>query len=52
MVNGKDVSFVPEVNAFVALSDHIWLLYMLPQCYKDDEEDAELLKEWKANEFN
>ena len=46
------MSFVPEVNAFVALSDHIWLLYMLPQCYKDDEEDTELLKEWEANEFN
>ena len=52
MVNGKDVSFVPEVNAFVALSDHIWLFYVLSQYYKDDEDDIALLKECEANEFN
>ncbi|XP_050240615.1 disease resistance protein RUN1-like isoform X2 [Quercus robur] len=51
MVNGKYMSCAPSMITFVALSDHIWLLYVLRQRYKDDEVDVKLLKEWEANEF-
>ena len=52
MVNGKDMSSLPIKIGFVALSDHIWLLYVLSQYYKIEEVDIELLEEWEANEFN
>ena len=51
MVNGKYMSYAPSMITFVALLDHIWLLYVLRQRYKDDEVDVKLLKEWEANEF-
>ena len=46
------MSSLPIKIGFVALSDHIWLLYVLSQYYKIEEVDIELLEEWEANEFN
>ena len=57
-VSGKDMSFVGDegriwyhylVDGMVALSDHIWLLYLLPQLIWED--DRKSLWECDANGF-
>ena len=49
IANGKLMSATPRTRTVVGLSDHIWLLYLLPRYYKED--DIKLLKECEANEF-
>ena len=49
IVNGKEMSCAPCIEIDV-LSDHIWLLYLLPQFYH--KEEIKSLSESDANEFN
>ena len=50
IANGKQMSYNPITRKIVALSDHIWLIYLLPQYYK--EEDIKSAWECDANGFN
>ena len=49
-VNGIYKSFIPSRYRIIALSDHIWLLYVLPQFFLK-EEDIKSLWECDANGF-
>ncbi|KAL0009384.1 hypothetical protein SO802_010886 [Lithocarpus litseifolius] len=49
IVNGKQVHVAPSIREVVPLSDHIWLLYLLPQFY--EKEDIKSLLECDANGF-
>ncbi|XP_030933173.1 inactive disease resistance protein RPS4-like [Quercus lobata] len=35
IANGKEMSFAPITGDIFPLSDHIWLIYLLPQYYKE-----------------
>ena len=48
--NGKGMSSVPSICEIDVLSDHIWLLYLLPQYYH--KEEIKSLLESDANGFN
>ncbi|KAK9996347.1 hypothetical protein SO802_021033 [Lithocarpus litseifolius] len=52
IVNGNNLSATPNIGRKVGSSDHIWLLYLLNQYYKELAKDIKLLKECEANEFN
>ena len=49
IVNGKQTNSTPGITNIVPLSDHIWLLYLLPQFYQ--YEDIKSLWECNANGF-
>ncbi|KAM4075778.1 hypothetical protein ACJW30_12G014100 [Castanea mollissima] len=49
VANGKKMSSAPNTGHIVVLSDHIWLLYLLPQYYL--EKQIKLLWECDANGF-
>ncbi|XP_050254552.1 disease resistance protein RPV1-like [Quercus robur] len=49
VANGKKMSSAPNTGHIVVLSDHIWLLYLLPQYYQ--EKQIKLLWECDANGF-
>ena len=44
------MSFIPNNSKFVILSDHIWLLYLVPEYYGKDIKN--LLRECDADGFN
>ena len=44
------MSSIPNSSNFVILSDHIWLLYLVPENYKEDIKN--LLRECDADGFN
>nr|POE67565.1 nuclear pore complex protein nup62 [Quercus suber] len=48
--NGKRISSAPAIGNTVVLSDHIWLIYLLPQFYL--EKDRKSLWEYDANGFS
>ena len=50
IVNGKQINSTPGITSIVPLSDHIWLLYLLPQFYQ--YEDIKSLWECNANGFS
>ena len=37
IVNGKKMSSAPNTGQIVVLSDHIWLVYLIPQYYQDKQ---------------
>ncbi|KAL4598032.1 hypothetical protein ACB092_11G030100 [Castanea dentata] len=47
--NRKQIKSAPGIGEMVTLSDHIWLLYLLPQFY--EKEDIKSLWECDANGF-
>ena len=49
IVNGEEMNDTIGPLSIVALSDHMWLFYWLPQYFI--EEDIKLLKEFEENEF-
>ena len=49
--NGKEFSFTLCIGNMVALSEHIWLFYFLPQYLEKEEEDMKLLWEYDTNGF-
>ena len=50
--NGKYMHFVDSIGKWVvASSDHIWLLYLLPQSFEKEEEDKKSMWECNANGF-
>ena len=50
IVNGKKkMSSTPNISHFVILSNHIWLLYLVPEYYEDIKK---LLRECDADGFN
>ena len=51
IVNGNELSVTPSIELEFGSSDHVWLLYLLNQYYKESE-DLKLLKECEANEFS
>ncbi|KAK4594858.1 hypothetical protein RGQ29_018545 [Quercus rubra] len=51
IVNGKQMHSSPGTIEFVLLSDHTWLLYLLPQFYKEEEMKKSLC-ECDANGFS
>ena len=52
IVNGNELCVTPNMVREIGSSDHIWLLYLLNQYYKELEEDIKILKECEANEFS
>ena len=48
--NGKRISSALAIGSIVILSDHIWLLYLLPQFYPEGE--GKSLWECDSNGFN
>ena len=50
IANGKQMDLGPNNRYIISLSDHIWLIYLLPQYYK--EEDIKSAWECDANGFN
>ena len=50
IVNGKQINSTPGITGIVPLSNHIWLLYLLPQFYQ--YEDIKSLWECNANGFS
>ena len=51
IVNGNKLHSCPGIEHVVGSLDHIWLLYILNQYYKESEV-IKLLKECEANEFS
>ena len=49
--NGKYISFIISICKKVALSDHIWLMYLLHQYLEKEEQDIKSLWEYDANGF-
>ena len=50
--NGKDLSFSLGIaRNMVVSSDHIWLLYLVPQSFEEVEEEKKSLWECNANGF-
>ena len=52
IVNGNELNARIINSQEVGSSDHIWLLYLLKQYFKESEKDKKLLKECEANEFS
>ena len=52
IVNGNKLNATPNAILNVGSSDHIWLLYLLNQYYKQSEKDIKVLEECEANEFS
>lgn len=52
IVNGNKLNATPHTVREVGSSDHMWLLYLLNQYYKESKKDIKLLKECEANEFS
>ena len=52
IVNGNELNDYIGISQVVGSSDHIWLLYLLKQYFKELEKDMKLLKECEANEFS
>ncbi|KAK4570783.1 hypothetical protein RGQ29_029577 [Quercus rubra] len=50
IANGKQMDLGPNNRYIVGLSDHIWLIYLLPQYYK--EKDIKSVWECDANGFS
>ena len=50
IANGKEMLVGPGTSKIVPLFDHIWLIYLLPQFY--EEEDIKLVWECDANGFS
>ena len=49
IANKKEMTFEPHTNNIVPLSDHIWLIYLLPQFFEWEELDIKLVQECDAN---
>ena len=52
IVNGNELNDCIGILQEFGSSDHIWLLYLLKQYFKESEKDMQLLKECEANEFS
>ncbi|KAL4597993.1 hypothetical protein ACB092_11G028500 [Castanea dentata] len=50
IANGKEMCVAPNTGEIVPLSDHIWLIYLLPQFY--GKKDIKALWECNANGFS